>query len=232
MFCERLKAETAGIHKAAESRPFIRHLMSGSLNRRAYARYVQALAPIYVALESCMRRSAHSTVEIFDHRELDRSERMRADLSLFGLPPTGQELASTRRYCTVIEESESSPHRLLAHHYTRLLGDMAGGQAIAQLMQRHYDISPELMSFYDFSGLGDIHHYRKQYKTLLDLLPWSPVEQAEFIAESELAYQLNISLFDELATVCGIAGDQEGMKRRATSSTPHTFLAGERRHSR
>lgn len=54
------------------------------------------------------------------------------------------------------------------------------------------------------SALGDTYHYRKQYKNLLDLLPWSPTEQVEYIAESQVAYQLNIELFDELGKLCGV----------------------------
>lgn len=225
MFCEKLKRETEDAHRSAESRPFIRDLMGGHMSRRAYARYVWALLPVYRAIEESTRESTDSTVAIFDHRGLDRSERMQADLQRFGLNDAGVTLESTQRYVATIHSAIESPQRLLAHHYTRYMGDMAGGQAISRLMQRHYNIETSFLSFYDFSELGDLHHYRKQYRQLLDLLPWSPTEQAEFIAESETAYRLNIALFDELGEMCGSA-HSSGPARLVA----HSFLSNERHH--
>ncbi len=226
VFCEKLKVETAQAHRSAESRPFIRDLMAGHMNRRAYARYIWSLLPVYDTLERCMQESTDSTIAIFDHRGLDRSTRMQADLQRFGLLHSTGTLESTKEYASAIQSAATSPQRLLAHHYTRYLGDMAGGQAISRLMQRHYDIDASYLSFYDFSELGDLHHYRKQYKLLLDLLPWSPTEQAEFIGESESAYWLNVALFDELAELCGNAEPPDSCGKVA-----HSFLANERHHA-
>jgi heme oxygenase len=223
MFCESVKTQTARLHEQAETRPFINSLMGGNLNVRAYARYVQALQPVYQVLEEIMRELDDPVVGVFDHRGLDRSDRMLADLSSFGLQTGDRVGAATRNYCKTIVTSTGDPHRLLAHHYTRYLGDMAGGQAISRLMQRHYNIDAACLTFYDFSALGDTHHYRKQYKNLLDLLPWSPTEQAEYVAESRVAYQLNIELFDELGEVCGVSP--------RTGLNGNDFFASERAHS-
>jgi len=223
MFCERVKAATARLHDQAETRPFISSLMGGSLNVRAYARYIQALQPVYQVLEEVMRDLEDPVVGVFDHRGLDRSDRMIADLLSFGLSAGDRVSAATRNYREAIAASAADPHRLLAHHYTRYLGDMAGGQAVSRLMQRHYNIDRVSLTFYDFSALGDTHHYRKQYKNLLDLLPWSPIEQAEYIAESQVAYQLNIELFDELGRVCG-ASPRTGLNGS-------DFFSSERAHS-
>jgi heme oxygenase len=76
----------------------------------------------------------------------------------------------------------------------------------------HYNIDAVSLTFYDFSALGDTHHYRKQYKNLLDLLPWSPTEQAEYIAESQVAFQLNIELFDELGGACGVVASERAQR--------------------
>lgn len=223
MFCDSVKAQTARLHEQAETCPFISSLMGGSLNVRAYARYVQALQPVYQVLEEVMRDLDDPVVGVFDHRGLDRSDRMIADLSSFGLPAGERLSLATGNYCQAIAASAADPHRLLAHHYTRYLGDMAGGQAISRLMQRHYNINAVSLTFYDFSALGDTHHYRKQYKNLLDLLTWSPTEQAEYIAESQVAYQLNIELFEELGKVCGVSP--------RTGLNGSDFFASERAHS-
>jgi heme oxygenase len=217
MFCESVKAATARLHEQAQTHPFISSLMGGSLNVGAYAHYVQALQPVYQVLEEVMKDLDDMVVGVFDHRGLDRSDRMIADLSRFGVPTDDRVSAATRNYCGAIAASAADPHRLLAHHYTRYLGDMAGGQVISRLMQRHYNIDhynidAVSLTFYDFSALGDTHHYRKQYKNLLDLLPWSPTEQAEYIAESQVAFQLNIELFDELGRACGVFASERAQR--------------------
>ena len=42
--------------------------------------------------------------------------------------------------------------RFLAHHYTRYLGDLSGGQAIAALVARHYARHREQLGFYRFDA--------------------------------------------------------------------------------
>jgi hypothetical protein len=68
-----------------------------------------------------------------------------------------------------------------------------------------------------------VHHYRRQYKAILDLVPWSDVERAEFVAECIVAYRANAILFDELAAHTGMS--------TGAPSTAGSFLSRERRHS-
>jgi len=77
-----------------------------------------------------------------------------------------------------------------------------------------------LLSFYDFSDLGDVVHYRRRYKSLLDLVPWSEAERGDFIDEAQLAFALNAALFDELA-------DQDACAERPTAGG---FLVAELAH--
>lgn len=106
-----------------------------------------------------------------------------------------------------IEASATSPQRLIAHHCTRYLGDLAGGQVIAAMMRRHDGVEPEALTFYDFTALGDTMHYRRRYKALLDRVPWSPAEQAEFIAECRVAFAWNTEVFGQLGEHVGAAID-------------------------
>lgn len=191
---------TRAAHEQAESKPFITGLLAGSGSVRCYVSLIGALLPVYQALESQMRcNNDDASIALFDHRRLDRSARICADLRGFGQDPEGTVVnPATRRYVESVESAAASPQRLLAHHYTRYLGDLAGGQAIARSVMTHYDVNPDLLSFYDFSDLGDVVHYRRRYKSLLDLVPWSAGEKQEFIDEVVRAFELNSSLFEEL----------------------------------
>lgn len=185
-----------------------------------------ALAPVYAALEARVRdRNDDASVSLFDHGRLDRTDRIASDLAQCGRRvPRDPIVPAVSDYVRAIESSATSPQRLLAHHYTRYLGDMAGGQVIASMLQRHYRVGPEALTFYDFSDLGDTVHYRRRYKSLLDLVPWSPLEQAEFIAECRVAFTCNADVFGQLgehvgATLGGAHG-AGGFLRRERQHLP------------
>lgn len=200
-FTESVQVCTRSAHEKAESSPFINDLLSGRSNVRSYVALLSALLPVYATLERTVRsHNQEASIALFDHRRLDRAGRIEADLRGFGqrVDACSSGLA-TDRYVQAIIEAAQSPARLLAHHYTRYLGDLAGGQAIARCMRSHYELPAELLTFYDFSDLGDVVHYRRRYKSLLDLVPWSEAEREDFIDEAQTAFALNAALFDELA---------------------------------
>ncbi len=53
---EQLRAGTAQAHRRAESTVFMRQLMAGQAGRVGYAALLQALHPIYIALEAALRK--------------------------------------------------------------------------------------------------------------------------------------------------------------------------------
>jgi heme oxygenase len=196
--------------------------MSGALQVRHYAVLLLSLEPVYDAMEQEFRAHCHeASVALFDHRRLDRHARIVHDLAGLGQRPRSRPLpAAVDRYVEAVHQAAASPQRLLAHHYTRYLGDMAGGQAIAAMLRSHYDLGPEVLTFYDFSDLGDLVHYRRRYKDLLDLVPWTDAERAEFIEESKRVFALNSALFVAL-------GETD---RGFTAKRPGSFFAAERAH--
>ncbi len=223
-FCATIKERTAAAHERAESQAFIRSLLNGELNVRSLVLLLEHLEPVYEELEGQLRLlNEDASVALFDHRRLDRRPRLRADLRRLGRRTTSVPGPATLEYVRVIRASAASPQRLLAHHYTRYLGDLAGGQVIARLVERHYGVASRQLTYYDFSDLGDLVHYRKQYRALLDLLPWSTAEQAEFITECEVAYEANSRLFCELAVCCGLEVGR--------GQAPVGFLSSERAHA-
>lgn len=197
---DQVRERTRVAHEQAESRPFIVNLMNGSLHVRSYVNLLGALAPIYEAMEAELRaKSDHAAVGLLDDRRLDRHERMTADLASFGqLVERRNPLAASQTYVAAIKAAAAEPERLLAHHYTRYLGDMAGGRAIARTLHTNYGVPYEQLSFYDFSDLGELVPYRRRYKECMDSLPWSDEQKQAFIDEALLAFELNADLFDEL----------------------------------
>ena len=75
----------------------------------------------------------------------------------------------------------SRPHLLVAHHYTRYLGDLAGGQVIGRTLEQLYALDGQGLAFYAFPDIGRPVPYRRDYRERLDALPLSSAEQDEVV---------------------------------------------------
>jgi heme oxygenase len=91
------------------------------------------------------------------------------------------------------------PGGYIAHHYTRYLGDLSGGQFIAGAVARVYKLTPPNgVRFYDFSSLGDLTEFKERYRALLDTAPWDDDERNRIVGEIGIAYAHNTELLVDL----------------------------------
>ena len=70
------------------------------------------------------------------------------------------------------------PGGWVAHHYTRYLGDLAGGQAVRGLLERTYGVTGNGARFYDVAALGPVPRFRTHYRALLDAVTTGDAEWA------------------------------------------------------
>jgi heme oxygenase len=87
----------------------------------------------------------------------------------------------------------------VAHHYTRYLGDLSGGQAIRRIMQRHFGFETNGVGFYLFDQIASPKAFKDTYREQLDAVDWDAAERERVIDEVLAAYRLNTELFDDLA---------------------------------
>ncbi|MET0974676.1 MAG: biliverdin-producing heme oxygenase [Leifsonia sp.] len=194
-----VRERTMLAHRDAESRPFIVALMGGKLDLAAYTRYLAQLAWVYEALEA--RPAAAEDPAIIDPR-LDRFAAMTADLAALGAVDWRAEHPATPATAAYADHLRAIPAddlpRYLAHHYTRYLGDLSGGQAIARLVARHYGATPEQLGFFRFDDIADIVHYKRAYRENLNALQFAPAQVDAFVAEAISAFDYNTAVFDSL----------------------------------
>jgi heme oxygenase len=199
-----IRAASAEDHRATESRGFITQLMGGELSLAEYTRYLAQFGHVYEALESRM----DDGTPVFDPR-LRRLSRIESDLTALGAAdwrarfPASESTTSYAAHLRALVASSDRVDgtvRYLAHHYARYLGDLSGGQAIAVLIARHYDATPEQLSFYDFSDLGSVVRAKREYRERMNALALSPADVQALVAEVAAAFHFNGAIFDELLT--------------------------------
>lgn len=122
-------------HVEAETSTFMSDLLGGRLGVEAYARYTEQLWFVYEALEADVERLAADPVAgPFIQPELLRRTALERDLAHLRGPDwraTLTALPATRAYADRVAEcAREWPGGYVAHHYTRYLGDLSGGQII------------------------------------------------------------------------------------------------------
>jgi heme oxygenase (biliverdin-producing, ferredoxin) len=196
-----VREASADDHRSAETRGFITALLGGALSLADYTRYLAQLAWVYEALEA--RGTRPGDPAVFDPA-LARMDVIDADLAALGASDwrTGHPpLAATAAYTAHLRAitADGDDVRYLAHHYTRYLGDLSGGQAIAALVGRHYGATPEQLGFFRFD-LGDgAVHYKRRYRQAMNDLALTPPEVDVLIAEVRESFRLNSAVFEALA---------------------------------
>ncbi|HWK19465.1 MAG TPA: biliverdin-producing heme oxygenase [Microbacteriaceae bacterium] len=198
---ELLRSATADQHQRAETRPFIADLMGGALTLGDYVDYVAQFAYVYEALES--RDTSADPAPLHDPR-LARLASIESDLAAFGAADwrtTHPALPSTAAYAARLRELSVGRYaEYLAHHYTRYLGDLSGGQAIGAMIARHYGATPEQLAFFHFADIEKPVIYKREYREALDALELTAEEREAVVAEARAAFDFNAAVFDELGS--------------------------------
>ncbi|CAN5229020.1 biliverdin-producing heme oxygenase [soil metagenome] len=197
-----LRERTRVAHQESEESTFIAELMRGERSKRDYTLMLTQHFFIYRALESVgATLSADASVAPFLNPHLTRLPAIESDLDFLlgpGWRETVEPLDATVRYVDRVEACASWPGGYVAHHYTRYLGDLSGGQIIRTLLQRHYGFETNGIGFYLFAGIAKPKNFRDTYREQLDAAPWSETEKDRVIAEALVAFRCNTELFADL----------------------------------
>ncbi|MEU6347636.1 biliverdin-producing heme oxygenase [Streptomyces sp. NPDC046977] len=205
LFSTVIRTASHDRHTEAENAPFIENLLSGRFAVDAYARYTEQLFFVYQALEEAAGPLAQDPVAgPFLKPELMRVAALERDLTHLlgdqwrdGVTP----LPATRRYAERIAEVAMTwPAGYVAHHYTRYLGDLSGGQVIRSIAERVWGLERkgDGVRFYVFDGIDNPAAFKRQYRALLDALPVDELEKQRVVEECRTAFALNSAVFADL----------------------------------
>lgn len=187
-------------HREAESSSFMSELLAGRVNEQGYAHYLGQLRRVYEALESTagLLRGDPIAAAVIDPA-LERLAAIDADLAFWG-HGSGEASPATAAYVARILASSSWGGLFVAHHYTRYLGDLSGGQAIGRILTREFDLVGEGVAFYGFAEVPKPKLYKDAYRARLDALPFDAEQRGRVLDEVKVVFGLNGALFAELST--------------------------------
>lgn len=202
-FSHALRERTWTSHGQSEGATFMHDLMSGKGSREDYVALVVQHYFIYEALEAVADAMVADPVAgRFITPQLTRMPALVADLE-FLLGKDWEEvsapLPSTVRYVDRIRTVANWPGGFVAHHYTRYLGDLSGGQHIYKVMQKRFGFDTNGIGFYLFDQIADPKDFKDTYREQLDAVAWDHVERERVIDEVLTAYRLNTEVFEDLS---------------------------------
>lgn len=198
----QLREGTSKSHSMAENVSFVKSFLGGVIDKDSYKTMVSNLYFVYIAIEKAMEENkTHDCIKPIFFEELNRTESLEKDLEFYYGKDWSAKIspsAATQTYVDRINEiSNKKPELLVAHAYTRYLGDLSGGQILKKIAQRAMNLKGNQgLAFYDFEKVNDEQSFKINYKSALDSLPIK--NNAQIVAEANIAFNLNMKMFQEL----------------------------------
>jgi heme oxygenase len=194
-----LYLRTKTLHLEAERTGIIRNLLRGEARRNGYVLLLRNLLPAYRALEHGLERHRGSPMLglLADYR-LDRAPAIESDLAALCGERWSHDiplLAAAEHYAGRIAKAAAGDGaKLIAHAYTRYLGDLSGGQILRRLLIHSLELQPDELSFYDFQRFSDLDALKADYRKSLDQAGALAADPHAVVEEGAIAFSLNIDL--------------------------------------
>lgn len=196
-FSSAMKKQTWADHDAAEYTAYMQALLDGKLTRDDYADMVAQHYFAYQVIEAAAEKMKDDPIAApFVTDALTRIPALEQDLEYLIGPDWREKIEpneGTKEYVARLNEvCYDWPGGFVAHHYTRYLGDLSGGQVIRAAVERAYELPDKQgVHFYVFPGIPDYKAFKIAYRDALDAAAWDEAEQAKVVDEVLKAYQLN-----------------------------------------
>jgi heme oxygenase len=200
----KLRQGTRQEHRAVEALSFIRSFLRGVVDRSSYLRMLVDLHHVYTNLEELLGSldSGAALLSLYPPT-LWRAEALAHDVAYYRADPALSRSAPSRsalHYGEYLQRlGREQPLLLLAHAYTRYLGDLSGGQILRRIAARALGVSgPQGLAFYDFPAIPDLAAFKQQFRDRLDALALGPEAQSRLVSEARHAFALSGAIYGEL----------------------------------
>lgn len=187
----------------AENVGFVKCFLKGVVEKTSYRKLVANLYFVYSAMEEELDKLKDDPIvsKIY-FVELFRKESLETDLQFYYGSNWKNEVSpsdSAKAYVARIHEiAASQPELLVAHSYTRYLGDLSGGQILKNIAQKAMNLNDGGMAFYEFQAIQDEKAFKQNYRQTMNELPVDMAMAEAIVEEANDAFKMNMNMFNEL----------------------------------
>lgn len=149
------------------------------------------------------RLQTHPIISKIYFPQLNRTKSLEQDLTYY-YGQNWRELvapsSAAKEYVQRIREvAATQPELLIAHSYTRYIGDLSGGQILKKIAQKGMNLAEgEGTAFYEFKDIPDEKAFKVNYRAALDELPIDEATADQIVEEANATFGMNMKLFQEL----------------------------------
>ncbi|OKH15139.1 heme oxygenase (biliverdin-producing) [[Limnothrix rosea] IAM M-220] len=204
---QELREGTKQSHTLAENTAYMKCFLKGIVERVPFRKLLANLYFIYGTLEDALLTyQADPVLGKIYCPELNRTAKIAADLEFFYGKNWDEKIKPTRSALTYVlrlqELATNDPILLIAHAYTRYLGDLSGGQALKSIVRGALrlpeDLGTAMFTFDSLPTPGDRRQFKTNYRETLDSLPLDAATIERIVAEANHAFALNRAVMHDL----------------------------------
>jgi heme oxygenase len=201
---QRMRVRTRELHARAEQSGIVAAILAGQATSLDYAIYLRNLLPVYQAMEQALEQHRDRPgIGALVHPSLFRAASIQADLDCLAGPGWADALPQVRAgqqyVAQVARAGGGDGGRLIAHAYTRYLGDLNGGQVLRRKLVRRFGPDFPAVRFLEFPAITDIRGSAAAFHAALDAAADQLADPGSIVQEAAIAFELNIALSQEVA---------------------------------
>jgi heme oxygenase len=202
-----MRALTGALHQQAEASGVVAAMLGGQITRPAYALYLRNLLPAYQTMEQALRRlQDHPMFAALALPALYRERPIIADLEALSGPawaamlpllPSGQQYADRIAFA-----GSGDGALLIAHVYTRYLGDLSGGQIVGRRLASAFGSHSPVLDFTRFPAIPDLPAFTARFRSALNQAGALLGDSDAVAAEAIVAFRKNIDISVDVYNAC------------------------------
>lgn len=203
----RLREGTMQSHTTAENTAFMKCFLKGIVEREPLRKLFADLYFVYSTLETALQSHVnHPIIGSLYFHELNRTENLDRDLAFYYGENWREQITASPAGCVYRDRiqtlSATDPVLLIAHAYTRYMGDLSGGQSLKNVIRSALSLpSNQGTEFYEFDQISTPEArrvFKECYRQTLDEFPVDADTIERIVAEANTAFTLNQDVMHEL----------------------------------
>lgn len=202
-----LREGTKHSHTLAENTAYMKCFLKGIVEREPLGKLLANLYFVYSALEEALRQHQDDpAVRAMYFPELNRRSNLERDLGYYYGDNWREQIAPLKAgqvYVDRIHEiAKTDPALLVAHAYTRYMGDLSGGQSLKNIVRSALSLPPDQgTALHEFEQIPTVEAkraFKEKYRQALNSLPIDEATIQRIVEEANYAFKLNRDVVHEL----------------------------------